>query len=92
MRVCFDLATTTQKTGDQRQRQETVRNGRAKRPGLGTFDVHMDPLVVARGLGKQVDLLLGDGDPVADGHFLAHQGRQFCKCLKGFHGNGAPPL
>ncbi len=31
-------------------------NGRTKRPGLGPLGVYMDPLVVARGLGKQVDL------------------------------------
>ena len=58
---------------------------RAKRPGLGPLHVHVDPLVVAGGLGKQVDLLLGDGDPVADGDFLPDQGQQFGKGLKGFH-------
>jgi hypothetical protein len=33
----------------------------------------MDPLEVAGGLGELVDALLGDGDPVADGDFLADQ-------------------
>jgi hypothetical protein len=51
----------------------------------------MDPLVVARGLGKQVDLFLRDGDPVGHGDFLAHAGADFRVGVKGFHaGNGAP--
>jgi hypothetical protein len=34
-------------------------------PG-GAFDVDMDPLVVAGGLGELVDPLLADLDPVGD--------------------------
>jgi hypothetical protein len=36
------------------------------------LDIEMNPLVVARGVGKQLNLLLGDRDPVADGDFLAN--------------------
>jgi hypothetical protein len=46
--------------------------------------VDVDPLVVARGLGKQVDLLLGDGDPVADRDLLAGAGQPALEGLKVF--------
>ena len=45
----------------------------------------MNPLVVARSVSKQIDLLLRNGDPVANCDFLAHTSRQFRKCLKSFH-------
>src|SRR5439155_21752029 len=45
----------------------------------------MNPLVVAGGLGKQVDLLLRDGDPVADSDLLAGAGGQLGDGLKRFH-------
>ena len=60
-------------------------NGCTKRAGLGPLHVHMNPLVVSSGLCKEVDLLLGDGDPIADNYFLPNQGRHFCKGLYGFH-------
>src|SRR5690606_9912470 len=77
---------------DQRERQKPVRNRRAERPGLGPLGVHMDPLVVARGLGKQVDLLLRDGDPVGHGDLLAYAGTDFGVGAEDFHRpNVAPP-
>ena len=50
---------------DQRQREVAVGDGCAV-GGLrrGPLDVDVDPLVVARGVGEQVDLVLGDPDPV----------------------------
>ena len=41
--------------------------------GLGPLDVDVDPLVVAGGLGEQVDLLLRDLDVVAVAEVLAHE-------------------
>ena len=41
-----------------------MRDRRAERPGLGPLGVHVDPLVVERGVGELVDLVLGDRDPV----------------------------
>lgn len=52
-----------------------MRYGRTKRPRCGTLYVHMNPLLVARGLGKLVNLRLRDGDPITGGHMLAHAGR-----------------
>lgn len=40
---------------------------------LGALHVGMQPLMVAGGLGEGVDPLLGDGQPVGDQKFLAHQ-------------------
>ena len=46
----------------------------------------MNPLMIARGIGKQVDLLLRDLRPVSDSNFLAHAGNQFGQVLECFHG------
>jgi len=40
-----------------------MRNACTKWTGIGAFRVHMDPLMVTRGVGKSIDALLGDGDP-----------------------------
>ncbi|EWS63065.1 hypothetical protein Y695_03703 [Hydrogenophaga sp. T4] len=61
-------------------------NRRTKRTGAGPLHIHVDPLVVPGGFGKPVDLLLGDGDPVAHSHFLAHTRGQIGQGFKGFHG------
>ena len=60
-------------------------NGRAKRAGLGAYRVHMNPLVVAGRLGKLVDLLLGDSDPIASGYWLPGQGGQLLQIFKISH-------
>jgi len=57
-----------------------------ERPLARALGVDVDPLVVASGLGKLVDLGLGHGVPVAHGHFLANTGGQRIKGGKGFHG------
>ena len=62
-------------------------NGGAERPLGRPLRIGVYPLVVARGLGKQVDLCLRHGQPVAGGHRLAHQGLQLIQGLKGFHGH-----
>ncbi len=60
-------------------------DGRAKRSRFGALRIDMNPLVVARGLGKLVDPFLGDFDPVAHSDFLAHACGHFSKRFKGFH-------
>src|SRR5690606_30095547 len=47
-------------------------DGAAEWPGAGLFRVHMDPLVVAGGVGKGVDALLVDGDPLGCAQALAY--------------------
>src|SRR5690606_36984803 len=42
----------------QRQGQVAVPDGAAERPGGGALSVHVDPLVVQRGVGEGVDALL----------------------------------
>ena len=69
-----------------------MRDGGAEGPGLGAFGIDVDPLVVAGGVGKLVDVLLRHLVPVGDGDFLARQGRQFVEGVEGFHArNLAPP-
>ena len=48
-----------------RQGQVAVGDGAAEGTGLGPLGIDVDPLVVAGGVGEQVDLLLGDLDVVA---------------------------
>ena len=62
-----------------------MRNRRTKRALRGTDGVNVDPLVIARGIGEQIDLLLGDGGPVGDGDLLACAGTQFGVRVEGFH-------
>ena len=37
----------------------------------GALNVNMDPLMVERGVGKLLDALLSDVEPVSNGDFLA---------------------
>ncbi len=60
-------------------------NRRPKGPRLCFFNIHMNPLVVARGLGKQIDLLLRDGEPVTHGDFSACQSGEIGEGLEYFH-------
>src|SRR3954469_9987871 len=55
--------------GQQRERHEAVRDRRAERAGLRPLGIDVDPLVVAGRIGEQIDPLLRDLDPVADGGF-----------------------
>ena len=48
----------------------------AERTILRTLDVDVDPLVVARRLGEEVDPVLGDLDPVAVAEVLAEEGSE----------------
>ena len=57
----------------ERQRQVAVGDRAAERAGLGAFDVDVDPLVIAGGLGELVDLVLGDLDVRAVAEMLADQ-------------------
>ena len=45
----------------------------------------MNPLVITCGLCKQINLLLGNGDPIAHRDLLTNAGRQIIKILKNFH-------
>lgn len=45
----------------------------------------MNPLVVTGGVGKQVHLLLGNGQPIACGNHLANARGQLGEGLKSFH-------
>jgi hypothetical protein len=71
--------------GQQRQRQIAVGDGGAERTVGGTGRVHMDPLVVAGGLGEQVDPLLVDLDPVAGPDLGADGGGQLGRGGEGLH-------
>lgn len=42
-----------------------MRDGGAKGTRSGPFRVDVDPLVITRCVGEQIDLFLGDGHPVA---------------------------
>jgi hypothetical protein len=56
--------------GDEAERQHAVRDGRTERARGGPLGFHVDPLVVAGGLGELVDPLLVDHDPVAGAEIL----------------------
>ena len=59
-------ASSGQEAVGQRQGEVAVGDRPAERAlGVGPLHVDVDPLVVAGGLGEQVDLRLGDLDPVA---------------------------
>lgn len=83
----FDHDRFVKKLRQKRQGQKTMCNGRPKRPLLRTHYIGVYPLVVARGLGKQVDLLLGDVHPFGRCHVLAHTGGQIGQSFKCFHEN-----
>src|SRR5690606_30271428 len=61
----LDPVDAAHEDGQQRQRQVAVRDRPAERALLGALDVHVDPLVVAGGVGEQVHPVLGDLQPVA---------------------------
>ena len=67
-----DVVRLVREARDQRQRQEAVRDrGAAGHLALGAFDVDVDPLVVAGGVGELVDHRLIDRHPVAGADPLA---------------------
>src|SRR5690606_19316400 len=68
----FHVHQLRQEVVDQRQGQVTVGDGAAERAGPGFHRVHMDPLVVTGGLGKGIDALLVDGDPLGGAQALAY--------------------
>ena len=55
-------------------------DGRPEGPALGPFGVDMDPLVVAGGLGEEVDLLLVDPVPLAVAEVVPDQIVEICRC------------
>ena len=59
-----DVHELREEMGRQRHREVAVGDRRAERSRFGAFGVDVDPLVVERGLGEFVDLVLGDRDPV----------------------------
>jgi len=72
--------------GSQSQLQEAVGDRRfLGRSGGGFLAADVNPLVVARGVGKVVDVSLRDGLPRTDADFLAHALPEFGRVLKGFH-------
>ena len=56
---------------------------RAEGTALGPLGVHVDPLVVAGGLGEQVDLVLVDAVPLAVAEVLPDQIVEFVDALHG---------
>ena len=60
-----DLHDLVEQRRDQRQGQVAVGDRASERSGLGPLHVDVDPLVVAGGVGEQVDLLLGHLVPLA---------------------------
>src|SRR5690554_5613380 len=68
----FHVHQLRQEVVDQRQGQVTVGDGAAERAGPGFHRVHMDPLVVTGGLGKGIDALLVDDDPLGGAQALAY--------------------
>ena len=64
--------------GNQRHGQVTVGDGAVIGAfSLGTLHVHMDPLVVKRGIGKHVDTVLVNGEPLTGTEFLAQMCGKF---------------
>lgn len=47
----------------------------AERAAAGPLGVHMNPLVIARGIGKLVDALLADLHPLGIAQLTAHRGQ-----------------
>ena len=47
-----------------------MRNGRSKGAMACAFEVNVNPLVVSRGLGKLIDVFLGNLNPFAGCYFL----------------------
>ncbi|CKT70459.1 Uncharacterised protein [Mycobacterium tuberculosis] len=72
---------------EQRQGHESVRDGGAKGTRSGPFRVDVDPLVITRCVGEQIDLFLGDGHPVALPDLFARGGGQVGDRLEGAHGS-----
>ena len=60
----FELHQLRHKQIGQRQSQVAVGDAGTERPAGGALRVDMDPLMIAGGLGKQVDPLLGQQQPV----------------------------
>src|ERR1035441_8419361 len=55
------------------ERQVAVGDGGAERAALRPLGIHVDPLVVAGGVGEQVDLVLVDAMPLAVAQMLPDQ-------------------
>src|SRR4029079_6055162 len=56
---------------------------------LGTLDVHVDPLVVARDVGELVDVVLADLAPVAGPEGLPDELLELVDSVHGCGGHGA---
>lgn len=63
--------------GQERQRQVAVYDGLAEGTLSGTLLVNVYPLVVERGVGKEVDALLRHFKPVGGADNLTHMGLKF---------------
>ena len=65
--------------GQQGECQKAVGDGAFGRQFFcGAFHVHMNPLMVAGGLGEFIDAVLVDGDPFTGAHCCAHGFFHFC--------------
>src|SRR3712207_6926409 len=73
--------TTLFRSRAEREREVAVRDGPAERRVLRPLGVDVDPLVVARDLGKCVHVLLRDLAPVrSEEHTSELQSRQYLVC------------
>src|SRR5699024_4563782 len=69
------------------QCQKAVGNWRTERAFFGAFNVGVNPLVVAGGVGKSVDHVLSNGHPAGGSQIGACQIGNFIKCDDSARGN-----
>jgi hypothetical protein len=83
-----DLDCLPEPVTQQRKREKTMSDGAAEeRFTLGTFRVQVNPLAVLGGVGKFLDTILGDDEPVCRGEFASFELLQRIQILnlKGWH-------
>jgi hypothetical protein len=67
-----DMDRLFQEAGEQRKSQETMSNGAPEgRFALGAFRVKVNPLAVLGGVGKFLDAILGNDEPVGRREFAS---------------------
>jgi len=66
-----DLEDLAYQHGREREGKEAVRDRAAERAGRSPLRVHVNPLVIAGGVGEQADLLLGHLVPGAGAQALS---------------------
>ena len=67
-------------------------NGSTKWARLGFFNINVNPLMVARGIGKLIDLRLRNVGPGRYDNCLPHACGKLLECLENFHGLNFNPM